>query len=189
MAADFFREHKEIPADPKTLHMDEHARRVDADEKVNGTGIFADDIRIDGMIYACPVYAQHPHELINHIDISRAKADPECLDVLIKADVPCNKIGHIKQDWDVMMGEGDTTRYIGNVLALVITEHEESLDRLCALVDVDATELKPVTNPFDALRGDAPLIHEDGNIMSRSQLSRGNADQAIRESKYVMTRK
>lgn len=189
MAADFFREHKEIPADPKTLHMDEHARRVDAAEKVNGTGIFADDIRIDGMIYARPVYAQHPRELINHIDISRAKADPECLDVLIKADVPCNKIGHIKQDWDVMMGEGDTTRYIGNVLALVITEHEESLDRLCALVDVDATELKPVTNPFDALRGDAPLIHEDGNIMSRSQLSRGNADQAIRESKYVVIRK
>ena len=189
MAADFFREKKEIPPSPATLHMNEHSKRIDAAEKVNGTGVFADDIVVDGMLYAKPVYSKYPRARIDRIDISKALAHPDCVKVLTKDDVPCNKIGHIKQDWDVMMGVGDITRYVGNVLAVVATEKKEKLEEICALVEVDYTELEPVTNPFDALRGDAPLLHPDGNIMSRANLVRGNADEAIKNSKYVVTRK
>ena len=174
MAAEFFREKKQVPPAPKTLHMDEHAKRIDAAEKVNGTGIFADDIIVDGMLYARGVYSRYPRAHIDRIDVTRAAAHPDCVKVLTKADVPCNKIGHIKQDWDVMMGEGDITRYVGNVLAVIATDKKEKLDEIAALVEVDYTELPAVTNPFDALRGDAPLIHPDGNVMSRANLVRGN---------------
>jgi selenium-dependent xanthine dehydrogenase len=109
--------------------------------------------------------------------------------VLTKEDVPCNKIGHIKQDWDVMMGVGDVTRYMGNVIAVIATDKKEKLDEIAGLVEVDYTELTPLTSPYDALRGDAPLIHPDGNVMSRANLVRGNADEAIKNSKYVVTRK
>ena len=189
MAAEFFREKKQVPPAPKTLHMDEHAKRIDAAEKVNGTGIFADDIIVDGMLYARCVYSRYPRAHIDRIDVTRAAAHPDCVKVLTKADVPCNKIGHIKQDWDVMMGEGDITRYVGNVLAVIATDKKEKLNEIAALVEVDYTELPAVTNPFDALRGDAPLIHPDGNVMSRANLVRGNADEAIKNSKYVVTRK
>lgn len=189
LAADFFREKREIPPAPTALHMDEHAKRIDAAEKVNGTGLFADDITVPGMLYAKFVYSKYPRARINRIDVSRALSHPDCVEILLKQDVPCNKIGHIKQDWDVMMGEGDITRYVGNVLAVVATDKQEKLEEICTLVDVDYTELKPVTNPFDALRGDAPMIHEDGNVMSRANLVRGNADEAIKNSKYVVTRK
>ncbi len=114
---------------------------------------------------------------------------PDCVEVLTKEDVPCNKIGHIKQDWDVMMGVGDITRYMGNVIAVIATDKKEKLDEIAALVEVDYTELTPLTSPYDALRGDAPLIHPDGNVMSRANLVRGNADEAIKNSKYVVTRK
>ena len=189
MAAEFFREKKEIPAPPSTLHMNERAKRIDAAEKVNGTGIFADDIVIDGMLYAKGVYSKYPRARIERIDVSKAEAHPDCVKVLTKKDVPCNKIGHIKQDWDVMMGEGDITRYVGNVLAVVATENKDKLEEIAALVEVEYTELEPVTTPFDALKGDAPLIHEDGNVMSRANLVRGDADTAIKNSKYVVTRK
>lgn len=189
LAADFFREKREIPTAPTTLHMNEHAKRIDADEKVNGTGIFADDIVVDGMLYAKPVYSKYPRAHIDRIDTSRAVRHPDCVEILVKEDVPCNKIGHIKQDWDVMMGVGDITRYVGNVLAVVATDKKEKLDEICSLVEVDYTELTPVTTPFDALKGDAPMIHEDGNVMSRANLVRGNADEAIKNSKYVVTRK
>ena len=189
MAADFFREKREIPAPPSALHMNERAKRIDAAEKVNGTGVFADDIVLDGMLYAKGVYAKYPRARIERIDVGRAAAHPDCVKVLTKADVPCNKIGHIKQDWDVMMGEGDITRYVGNVLAVVAAESPDKLEEIAALVEVEYTELEPVTTPFDALKGDAPLIHEDGNVMSRANLVRGDADAAIRNSKYVVTRK
>lgn len=189
MAADYFREKKPVPENPVRLHMDEHFKRIDASEKVNGTGIFADDIEIGGMIYAKPVYSKYPRARVERVDVSRAEAHPDCVRVLTKKDVPCNKIGHIKQDWDVMMGEGDITRYVGNVLAVIASEDPDKLEEIAGLVDVEYTELEPVTTPFDALKGDAPLIHPDGNVMSRANLVRGNADEAIRKSKYVVTRK
>ncbi len=189
MAAAFFREGKPIPPAPKTLHMNEHAKRIDAAEKVNGTGVFADDMTFPGMLYAKPVFSKYPRARIDRVDVTKALEHPDCVEVLTKDDVPCNKIGHIKQDWDVMMGVGDVTRYMGNVIAVIATDKKEKLDEIAALVEVDYTELEPLTNPFDALRGDAPLIHPDGNVMSRANLVRGNADEAIRNSKYVVTRK
>lgn len=189
MAADFFRTQQEIPLPPTALHMNEHFKRIDAVEKINGTGIFTDDIYIPGMLYTKCLYSKYPRALINRIDVSKALEHPDCVEILTKKDVPCNKIGHIKQDWDVLMGEGDITRYVGNALAVVATNHKESLEEIVALIDVDYTELPALTNPYDALKGDAPLIHEDGNIMSRANLVRGNADEAIKNSKYVVTKK
>lgn len=189
LAADFFREKRAIPEAPKSLHMNEHAKRIDAAEKVNGSGIFADDIHLPGMIYAKGVYSKYPRARVDRIDLSKALQHPDCVKILTKKDVPCNKIGHIKQDWDVMIGEGEITKYVGNVLALVASKNPDTLKEICDLVEVDYTELKPITSPYDALRGDAPLIHPDGNIMSRANLIRGNADEAIKNSKYVVTRK
>ncbi len=189
MAADFFREKRAIPAAKTTLHMNEHAKRIDAAEKVNGTGLYADDLTFDGMLYAKPVYSKYPRARIDRVDVSKALEHPDCVEVLTREDVPCNKIGHIKQDWDVMMGVGDITRYMGNVIALIATDKQDKMEEIAALVEVDYTELEPLTNPYDALRGDAPLIHPDGNVMSRANLVRGNADEAIKNSKYVVTRK
>ncbi|WP_186423043.1 selenium-dependent xanthine dehydrogenase [Lacrimispora celerecrescens] len=189
LAADFFREKLEIPQSPTALHMNEHFKRIDAAEKVNGTGIFADDMYLPGMLYAKCLYSKYPRALINRIDVSKALEHPDCVEILTKKDVPCNKIGHIKQDWDVLMGEGDITRYVGNALAVIAATRAEALEEILALIDVDYTELPAITSPYEALKGDAPLIHEDGNIMSRANLVRGNADEAIKNSKYVVTKK
>ena len=47
--------------------------------------------------------------------------------------------------------------------------------------------MKPVTSPQEALAEDAPKIHEKGNILTHEHLVRGNADEAIKNSKYVVT--
>lgn len=189
LAADFFREKREIPAPLRELHMNQHFKRIDAAEKVNGSGIFADDIVLPGMVYAKCLYSRYPRAKVERIDVEKAGRHPDCIRILTKKDVPCNTIGHIKQDWDVLRGEGDITRYVGDALALVVSEKQESLEEILGLIEVDLTELKPVTSPYEALKGDAPLIHEDGNVMSRANLIRGDADQAIKASKYVVTRK
>lgn len=189
MAADFFSKDLEIPEDPKTLEMNQRFKRMDAAEKVNGTGIYVDDMELPDMLYAKGVRSKYPRALINKIDISKALEHPDCVRILLKKDVPCNKIGHIKQDWDVMRGEGEITRYVGDVMALVATDKKDKLDEICNLVEIDYTELKPITSATEALRADVPLVHEDGNIMSRATLQRGNVEEAIKNSKYVVTRK
>ena len=134
-------------------------------------------------------YAQYPRAVVNRIDLSKALAHPDCIRILTEKDVPNKKIGHLVTDWDVMIAEGGTTRYIGDALALVATQHKEMLDEVLELIEVDYTELVPITCPTDALKASAPLIHEQGNIMRKEVLKRGNADAAIKKSKYVVTRK
>lgn len=189
MAARFFREDLEIPEDPQELHMDQRFKRPDAAEKIDGTGIYVDDMVLPDMLYAKAVRSRYPRAVVDKIDVTRAMAHPDCVRILLQPDVPDNLIGHMKRDWEVMIPEGGTTRYVGDCVALVATRHKETLDEVCSLVDVEYTELTPVTSPQDALRGEAPLIHPDGNIMAKASLVRGNADEAIQNSKYVVTRK
>jgi len=189
LAADYLRDNLEIPVSPSELKVAQKFKRFDAVEKVNGAGIFVDDIELPGMIYAKTVRSDYPRAIVEKIDISKAEAHPDCVRILLDKDVPNNLVGHVKQDWDVMIAEGQTTRYVGDSLALVATYHKDKLDEVCQLVEVKYTVLEPITCPTDALKAEAPLIHADGNVMSRAILQRGNADEAIKKSRYVVTRK
>ena len=189
LAARFFRENLPIPAPEKSTGINRRFKSPDAKEKVLGTGEFVDDIVLPGMLYAKALRSKYPRARVNKIDIGKAEQYPECVKILTAKDVPYNKTGHVLPDWDVMIAEGDTTRYIGDAIALVCTKTQEALDEVLALIEVDYTELTPVTSPTDALRADAPLIHAGGNIMRKEILRRGDADAAIKNSKYVVTRK
>lgn len=189
LAAEFIREHREVPKEKTELHVNSRFNRPDAAEKVNGDGKYADDLYFDGMIYAKGVRSKYPRALINRIDISKALEHPDCVKILLAKDVPDNIVGHVKKDWDVMIAEGGITRYVGDCLALVATGHLETLDEVVNLVEVDYTELVPITSPEDALKPEAPLLHEDGNIMSKSALVRGDVRGALAKAKYVVTRK
>ena len=189
MAAEFFREGRPVPQPEVTTGVNRHFIRPDVEEKVLGTGAFVDDVVLPGMLYAKALRSRYPRARVNKIDVEKAGRHPECVKILTAKDVPYNKTGHIVPDWDVMIAEGDITRYIGDAIALVCTKTKESLDEVLAIIEVDYTELTPVTSPTDALRADAPLIHKGGNILRRETLRRGDADAAIKSSKYVVTRK
>jgi len=189
MAADFFRDKLDIPARETEAPLSKRFKRVDAKEKILGTGEFVDDVVVPGMIYAKALRSKYPRATVNKIDLTKALAHPDCVRILTEKDVPNKKIGHLVADWDVMIAEGGTARYIGDALALVATNHKETLDEVLGLIEVDYTELTPVTCPTDALKADAPLIHERGNILRKEILKRGDADLAIRDSKYVVTHK
>ena len=172
---------------PEHVHMSDRAPRPDAAEKVLGAGLYTDDIRLDGMVHARALRSAYPRAVVESIDVSRARAHPECLAVLTAADVPENVIGHLVDDWDVLIAEGDTTRYVGDALALVVCEDEESLDEVLDLVDVRYTELEPVTTPEAALAPDAPRIHPGGNLLTREVVDRGDADAALAASAFVVS--
>ncbi len=188
LAARFFREDLPIPALPNSTGVNRRLIRPDVAEKVLGTGQFVGDLHLPNMLFAKALRSRYPRARVNRIDLNRAEQHPECVRILTAKDVPYNKTGHIVPDWDVMIAEGDITRYIGDAIALVCTRTERALDEVLALIDVDYTELTPVSSPLDALAADAPLLHKGGNIVRRETLKRGDADAAIRNSKYVDTK-
>ncbi len=87
-----------------------------------------------------------------------------------------------------MIGQGDTTRYVGDAIALAASEDRDALDEILALIDVQYQQLEPVLTPDDALREGAPRLHEKGNLLFRQEVVRGDAHGAIARAAHVVTR-
>ncbi|NLZ95234.1 MAG: selenium-dependent xanthine dehydrogenase, partial [Bacteroidales bacterium] len=187
LSAKMFRENSPIPEMSSSGKVGEHLGRIDAREKVLGTGKYVDGITVEGMIYAKALRSKYPRAIVKDIRLDKALAHPDCVRILTAEDVPFNKTGHLVPDWDVLIAKGDTTRYIGDAIVLAASTKKETLDKILSLVEVDYEELTPLTNPLEAMKEDAPNLHPQGNILSKQMIARGNVDEAIKNSKYVVT--
>ena len=163
------------------------AFRTDVRAKVLGTGAYCDDLYLDGMAHASAVRSQYPRARVLDIDASAALALPGVLAVLTADDVPHNKVGHLQQDWDVMIAKGDITRCVGDAICLVVAESEAVLKQAKELVKVDYEPLEPVRTIQEARAADAPSLHPGGNLCQQRHVTRGDARAALAQSKYVVT--
>ena len=165
------------------------AFRLDVREKVLGYGEYPDDVEMDGMVYASAVRSKYPRARILDIDYSKALEMPGVLTVLTADDVPNNKVGHLQQDWDVMISKGSITRCVGDAICLVVAETREILEKAKKVVKIEYEELRPVTSVWEAMEEDAPRVHSGGNLCQKRHVTRGDAKKALAESKYVVTQK
>ena len=163
------------------------AFRTDVRDKVLGRGEYCDDLYLDGMAHASAVRSQYPRARVLDIDASAALALPGVLAVLTADDVPHNKVGHLQQDWDVMIAKGDITRCVGDAICLVVAENETVLKQAKELVKVDYEPLEPVRTIQEARAADAPSLHPNGNLCQQRHVTRGDARAALAQSKYVVT--
>lgn len=187
-AAQMLRENIAVPKDSENNTVGQNFIRVDAVSKALGSAEYTDDLYFDGMVYGGAVRTSYPRALIKAIDITAAKALPGVLAVLTAEDIPgTQKIGHLRQDWDVLIPVGKETHYLGDSIVLIAAETQEILEEAKKLVIIDYEELPPITSPAAAMAADAPKIHETGNLLAQEHLIRGNADDAIASSKYVVT--
>ena len=187
LAAEIFRNGK-LPEEEKTGYgVGERAVRVDVAEKVQGYGKYPDDLYVDGMLYAGAVRSKYPRARVLAIHKEKAEALPGVVGVYTAEDIPGEiKVGHLQQDWDAMIPVGRITHYLGDAICLVAAETKEALEQAKALVEIDYEPLKPVFSPTYASQPFAPLVHESGNLLCEKHVSRGNADQAIRDADYVL---
>ena len=164
-----------------------NAFRIDVREKVLGYGEYCDDVEMDDMLHVSAVRSKYPRARILDIDFSEALAMDGVVAVYTAEDVPNNKVGHLQQDWDVMIPKGEITRFVGDAICLVVAESEDILKKAKALVKVEYEVLEPVRNITEAMAKDAPNIHPNGNLCQSRHVRRGDTEAAIKNSKYVIT--
>ena len=165
----------------------ERAFRLDVREKVLGYGEYPGDVEMEGMVYASAVRSMYPRAKVLDIHTGDALALPGVLAVLTAEDVPNNKVGHLQQDWDVMIAKGGITRCVGDAICLVVAETRDILEEAKKLVKIDYEELTPVCSVKEAMAEDAPKVHEKGNLCQSRHVTRGDAKKALENSKYVVT--
>ena len=156
-----------------------------AQDLVLGQHRYVDDIRMDGMKVGALKFSDHPRALIKSLDLSAAEAHPGVLRIFTAADVPGDRhIGLIKQDWPLMIAVGENTRYVGDVLAVVVAESDAVAREAVAMIDIDYEVLEPVTDMHAALQAESPSIHEGGNVLSQSITNRGDLEKSMAESAF-----
>ena len=161
--------------------------RVDVRDKVLGSGVYPDDVEMEGMVYGSCLRSAYPRAVVKKLDCSEAEKLPGVLAVLTARDVPNNKVGHIQQDWDVMIPEGGTTRMMGDAICLLVAEKREILEEAKKLVRVEYEVLRPVRNIDEAMAEDAPPVHSGGNLCQQRHVKRGDAEAALARSKYKVS--
>ncbi|WP_297688555.1 selenium-dependent xanthine dehydrogenase [uncultured Anaerococcus sp.] len=160
--------------------------RIDAHDKVLGIGEYVDDMIFDDMKVASAIRSKYARARILKIDASKAEALEGVYGVLTAADVPNNKVGHIFQDWDVFIAEGDITRSQGDAICLVVAENDKILEEAKKLVEIEYEELEPVSSIAEAEDPNSPFVHPTGNLCQERHVSRGNAEEAFKKCKYIV---
>jgi selenium-dependent xanthine dehydrogenase len=170
--------------------------RPDAVEKVNGKGVYADDLYVEGMLHARALRSKYPHARLLKVDVSKAQAHPGVVAVLTADDIPGRKdCGVHEIDWPVLCY--DKVRYVGDAIALVVAESEAIAAEALKLIEVDYEPLPVVTGPKEAVAPDAPVLHEHiahhsvgehGNCLKRYRLENGDTAKGFAESDVIIER-
>jgi carbon-monoxide dehydrogenase large subunit len=121
------------------------------------------DPRLDGAVHATYVRATLAHAEITGVDVSNALAAPGVVAVVIGADVDLRPIpGLANRDMARPLLARDRVRFVGEPVAVVLTETPEQGADAAELVAVDYQPLPAVIDPLAAADGEVLLFPELG---------------------------
>jgi carbon-monoxide dehydrogenase large subunit len=133
--------------------------RLDGPDTVTGRATYTVDVVLPSMLHAKLFRSPVPHAKIRRLNPDRARALAGVAAVLTANDVPRKRFGFTVQDEEVFAAE--KVRYVGDVIAAVAAVDEETAEQAIGLIDCDYEELPGAFDIDDALRENAPLVHED----------------------------
>ena len=169
--------------------------RVDARGKVTGETPYSGDLSMPGMLHMKMLFAGRPHARILSVDTSEAESAPGVVAVYTAKDIPVNEYGLQWQDQPVLCGPGstkpgaDVVRFVGDQVAAVVAETESQAAAAVRLIRVDYQDLPVVTDPGEAMKPDAPRVHEhigDSNICVHYKIRKGNVDEGFAQADVVV---
>lgn len=161
--------------------------RKDSVPKVTGEAVYTADIKISGLLHGKALRSAYPHAKILSIDITKASSIHGVHAVLTADDVPgINRFGLAIADQEVLASK--KVRMMGDPVALVAAETLEQCEEALKKIEVVYEELPGVFSIEDALKSDAPLVHEDvtGNLLQHTMVRKGEVDSAWENCTYIV---
>lgn len=161
--------------------------KKDARIKVTGACRFGGDITVPRMLHGKMLRSPHAHARILNIDTSKAEKLKGVRAVVTGKDFPGILYGNFMNTRDYLPLAVDRVRYIGEEVAAVAADDEDTAWEALDLVDVEYDPLPAVFDPEEAMKEGSPLLYDDkpGNISSKSEWKFGDVEKGFRESYLV----
>lgn len=176
-------------------------------EKVNGSLTYTINLELPGMAHVKILRSPYPHARLVRVDAGRAERLRGVAAVLTRDDL---------LRWDIDPYYGPMVRdqpivaidkvvYAGEPVAAVAADDLQTAEQALDLIEVEYEPLPYVLDPIEAMRDDAPIIHErlrehstgfedvksvhwgvGRNVCSYSRVRRGDVEQGFREADLIV---
>jgi len=173
-------------------------QRVDAEEKLTGEAIYGYDLVLPDMLHGKTLFSPKAHAKIKRIDTQKARQLPGVAAVVTGADAPWTHGESIKDKPFLAQGK---VRYVGEPVAAVAAEDEDTAQAALKLIEVEYEDLPAYTDLEEACKPGAVAIHEEfdryrkadfivkgpmPNVAEHFKLRTGNVEQGFQESDLVL---
>ena len=184
--------------------------RPDGVDKVTGRAQYGADLQLTGLLHARVLRSPHAHARIKSIDSRQAEAHPGVSAVVTAKDLPIASLspGQVGGDYQRLKFASDNflasdkVLYRGHAVAAVAATSPHIAEEALALIQVEYEELPPVMNVQDAMREDAPLLHDDtlrttymgevsdkpSNIAAYMKFEKGDVEKGFAAADVVVER-
>ena len=179
--------------------------RVDGEEKSTGRALYTVDIELPNMAVGKILRSPFPHARLVKIDARKAERLPGVIAALTRDDLGGLNYYYGAAYKDQPIVAVDRVRYVGDPVAAVAAVDAATAEAALGLIEAEYEELPVVNDLAEALRPDAPLIHESAsaggelhgyhyqtpeqfkgtNICYQFSYARGDTAEGFKESAYI----
>ena len=179
-------------------------KRTEDPRLLTGTGQYVDDIKLAGTVHVAILRSDQPHALIREIRVGDTSTVPGLIGIYdwtdiendVRPAIPTSRMKgyYATPYWPLARGK---VRYVGEPVVAVVADSRYAAEDALGLIEIDYEPLPFAIRQVDAVREDAPLLHEEAgtNVIVERTFMRGDIDDAIASAAFVargrfrMTRK
>ena len=171
--------------------------RHDGVDKVTGAAKYGADFYAAGMLFGKVLRSPHSHARIKSVDTSKAEAVEGVRAVVKASDLPHDEWTYAH---DEVMAK-DKVLYKGHPIAGVAATNIHAAEHAVGLIEVEYEVLPSVLTAPEAMKENAPILHQDvtteelgvksdkvSNVAQHFQHSLGDVDKGFAEADVVIDR-
>ncbi len=161
-------------------------KRTEDPRLLTGRGSFVDDRQAPNVLHVAFRRSEHAHARIVSIDCAAARAAPGVIAVFTADDLAVNPLvaaSRMKGYYatPILPLARHKVRYVGEPIVGVIAEDRYLAEDAAELIEVAFEPLAHATDPAEAVKPNAPLLHEETgtNVLVAREFKRGDVDAAM----------
>lgn len=171
--------------------------RIEGADKVSGRMRYAADLPFPAALSAKILRSSLPHARILGIDTSQAAKLAGVRGIITGADVTGVMVGLRMKDMPLLAQ--DRVRFVGEPVAAVAADSDAIAKEALGLIEVNYEELPYVTDPLEAIKAGAPILHENPlayknapereielpNVQSHGKWSNGDLEMGFKNAARI----